>query len=251
MAVDKLVDSAKLNAALDYEASKIISKGGGTAPLAFDFANEKGFGDYIDAIPSGGADVYVSSTGLLYTPVMTIDLSMERTNGYKLTEVLDRYGEMPYLEELTMTGILRPSSDGDNMLLAMNGTNLFTAAKYPLLKKLYFQPTEMRATNGSVIASDSVRYMRFTFGDDAFANTNLTDLVIGRVGGAYCQAKKYGWFRRDMPVPPGSAANNIGSLDGLNLTIYTSEYNDCFLGNRAPNTTYVCKSWITGEVLTP
>lgn len=54
MAVDKLVDSSKLNAALDYEASKIIAKGGGTAPLAFDFANEKGFGDYIDAIPSGG-----------------------------------------------------------------------------------------------------------------------------------------------------------------------------------------------------
>lgn len=54
MAVDKLVDSAKLNAALNYEASKIIAKGGGTAPLAFDFANEKGFGDYIDAIPSGG-----------------------------------------------------------------------------------------------------------------------------------------------------------------------------------------------------
>ena len=56
MAVDKLVDSSKLNAALDYEASKIIAKGGGTAPLAFDFANEKGFGDYIDAIPSGGED---------------------------------------------------------------------------------------------------------------------------------------------------------------------------------------------------
>lgn len=54
MAVDKLVDSSKLNAALDYEARKIIAKGGGTAPLAFDFANEKGFGDYIDAIPSGG-----------------------------------------------------------------------------------------------------------------------------------------------------------------------------------------------------
>lgn len=51
MAVDKLVDSAKLNAALNYEANKIIAKGGGTAPLAFDFANEKGFGDYIDAIP--------------------------------------------------------------------------------------------------------------------------------------------------------------------------------------------------------
>lgn len=64
MAVDKLVDSAKLNAALNYEANKIIAKGGGTAPLAFDFENEKGFGDYVDAIPSGGAtEVTISGSG--------------------------------------------------------------------------------------------------------------------------------------------------------------------------------------------
>lgn len=224
----------------------IRAKGGTSALMTADQAKAA-----VDAIPSGGADVYVSSTGLLYTPVMTIDLSMERSNGYRLTEVLNRYGEMPYLEELTMTGILRTSYDNDNMLLAMNGTILFPASKYPLLKKLYFQPTEMRTTNGSVIESDSVRYMRFTFGDNAFTNTNLTDLVIGRVGGAYCHARKYGWFRSDMPVPPGSAATNIGSLDGLNLTIYTSEYNDCFMGTHSPNTTYVCRDYITGEVLTP
>lgn len=68
MAVDKLVDSAKLNAALDYEASKIIAKGGGTAPLAFDFENEKGFGDYIDAIPSGGGGTYQNIFVSDFTP---------------------------------------------------------------------------------------------------------------------------------------------------------------------------------------
>lgn len=241
------VNATQLDSDLTSVADAIRAKSGGSSDLAF----PAGFVSEIQAIPSGGADVYVSSTGLLYTPVMTIDLSMERSNGYKLTEVLNRYGEMPYLEELTMTGILRPANDKDTSIIATNGTILFPASKYPLLKKLYFQPTEMRTTNGSVIESDSERYMRFTFGDNAFTDTNLTDLVIGRVGGAYHNARKYGWFRNDMPVPPGSAATNIGSLDGLNLTIYTSEYNDCFLGVRAPNTTYVCRDYITGEVLTP
>lgn len=227
-------------------ANAIRAKSGGSNQLIY----PQGFISELDEIDTGET-VYTSSTGLLYTAKMTIDLSMERSNGYKLVEVLGRYGNMPYLKELTMTGILRSGYDNDNMTLAANGTNLFSASKYPRLKKLYFQPTEMRATNGSVIASDSVRYMRFTFGDNAFTNTNLTDLVIGRVGGAYHQARKYGWFRSDMPVPPGSAANNIGSLDGLNLTIYTSAYNDCFLGTRAPNTTYTCINYETGEILTP
>lgn len=226
-------------------ANAIRAKSGRNEQLTFpaEFVRE------IESIVTG-QPVYTSSTGLLYTPVMTIDMSMERNNGYKITEVLDRYGSMPYLTELTMTGILRTAYDGDTMLIASNGTNLFGATRYPLLKKLYFQPTEMRATNGNAIDSGSVRYMRFAFGDNAFTNTNLTDLVIGKVGGAYHYARKYGWFRNDMPVPPGSAANNIGSLDGLNLTIYTSEYNDCFLGTQAPNTTYVCRDWQTGEILT-
>ena len=73
MAVDKLVDSAKLNAALNYEANKIITKGGGTAPLAFDLENEKGFGDYVDAIPSGGGEtIYFERHGIMYTENMVI-----------------------------------------------------------------------------------------------------------------------------------------------------------------------------------
>lgn len=53
MAVDKLVDSTKLNACLDAEADAIRAKTGGTSDLAFDFANDKGFADAIAAIPSG------------------------------------------------------------------------------------------------------------------------------------------------------------------------------------------------------
>ena len=54
MAVDKAIDSAKLNATLAYEANRIRAKTGDSDDLAFDFANEKGFGDAIDAIPTGG-----------------------------------------------------------------------------------------------------------------------------------------------------------------------------------------------------
>ena len=59
MSADKLVDSAQLDASLTYEAGKIRAKLGGSAQLDFDLANEKGFGDYIDAIPSGGGTDYL------------------------------------------------------------------------------------------------------------------------------------------------------------------------------------------------
>lgn len=54
MALDKLVDSSKLDATLNYEANRILAKTGGSAPIAFDFANEKGFGDVIDTISGEG-----------------------------------------------------------------------------------------------------------------------------------------------------------------------------------------------------
>ena len=54
MAVDKLVDSAKLDACLDAEADAIRAKTGGSADIPFDYANSKGFADAIAAIPSGG-----------------------------------------------------------------------------------------------------------------------------------------------------------------------------------------------------
>jgi hypothetical protein len=56
MSVDKLVDSTQLDASLTYEAGKLRAKLGSSAQLDFDLANGKGFGDYIDAIPSGGGE---------------------------------------------------------------------------------------------------------------------------------------------------------------------------------------------------
>lgn len=52
MAFDKVIDSAKLDAAMTYTANRIRFKTGGTDQIAWDSA--KGFGDAVDAITSGG-----------------------------------------------------------------------------------------------------------------------------------------------------------------------------------------------------
>ena len=54
MALDKLVDSSKLDAALNYEANRILAKTGISVPITFDFDGEKGFGDIIDTISTQG-----------------------------------------------------------------------------------------------------------------------------------------------------------------------------------------------------
>ena len=51
---EMLVDSTKLDACLDAEADAIRAKTGGTSPIPYDFANNKGFADAIAAIPTGG-----------------------------------------------------------------------------------------------------------------------------------------------------------------------------------------------------
>lgn len=53
MALDKLVDSVKLDAALTYTAGRIRAKTGGAENLPFDMTGGKGFGDAIDGITTG------------------------------------------------------------------------------------------------------------------------------------------------------------------------------------------------------
>lgn len=54
MALDKLVDSGKLDAALEATADAIRVKTGGTAEIAFDLDGGDGFADAVEAIPTGG-----------------------------------------------------------------------------------------------------------------------------------------------------------------------------------------------------
>lgn len=77
---DKLVNSTKLDACLDAEADAIRAKTGGSSPIPYDYANNKGFADAIAAIPTGGGitaqplsvtqnGTYTAPSGTAYTPV--------------------------------------------------------------------------------------------------------------------------------------------------------------------------------------
>lgn len=218
-------------------ADAIRTKTGKSAQMAFptEFVSE------IGSIQSG-QPIYTSSTGLLYTPIMTIDISMERTNGYEINELLNRYGQMPYLEELTLTGVSRINNT--NAFSSTNGQ--FSQTKYPLLKKLHIEPTEMRIANGG---TSDIQYV--SFGHYVFNGTNLTELTIGRLNGPYYYGG--GYFRNDLPNPPSSSKYAVGSVDGLAIKIYVNAYKTPaagFMSSLAPNTTVIQYDYLTGEVLT-
>lgn len=56
------VDATKLDNSLAYTANRIRAKTGGSSALNFDLANETGFGDDVDAIPSGGGSTYTEQS---------------------------------------------------------------------------------------------------------------------------------------------------------------------------------------------
>ena len=63
MAIDKAIDSTKLNACCTAEANAIRAKTGGSSQLAYDYANSKGFADAIAAIPTGGGSDIPAKVG--------------------------------------------------------------------------------------------------------------------------------------------------------------------------------------------
>lgn len=195
-------------------ADKIRSKSGGTNDLVF----PSGFVNEIGNIVTGGGDIYyTSSTGLLYTPIMTIDVTMEATKSNLITTTLDRYGNMPFLEELTLIGRITSTPTAGNIT---NGEEYFYIDKYPLLKKLHIIPTEVRDTNGNVIDPSSANYNLFKFGHYTFSKTNLEELVLGKLGGPYFYGG--GYFRKKDEN--GNSIYTVGSTVGLTLKIYTDSY---------------------------
>lgn len=75
-----LVDGTKLDACMTAEANAIRAKTGGSSPIPYDYANNKGFADVIAAIPSGGGvttqplsvaqnGTYTAPSGKAYSPV--------------------------------------------------------------------------------------------------------------------------------------------------------------------------------------
>lgn len=180
-------------------------------------------------------NAYESSTGKLYLSEMEIDISKEQFR--TIPQVLDTYGTMENLVELTLTGTAKCHTTG--ALLGIEGT--FSTTKYPNLKKLYIQPTQIKSENGQTIKEYG------GCGHYIFSETNLTDLVIGKVGGPYFSGG--GYFRRDFNY-------KVGSEDGLTITVYVDPSNQ-YLSRAgfqnstvAPNTTVICIDYTTGEEIT-
>lgn len=193
--------------------------------------------------------IWQSSKGVWYTKSLTVDSANSGNNLYG--QINNWYGTMEHLEELTFTGIMRHWSA--NAVLPTDTRNAWLLV--PSLKRLIITPTEVRQGNGNVFSADAAQYDSltgtgfFAAGHYAFDNTNLEYLQLGGIG---CRFNGGGYFRNEMPCPPGAGARNVGSEVGLTIVVYVSEYKSAagFMNSLAPNTTMICRDWQTGEILT-
>lgn len=117
MALDKLVDSAQLDAALTYEAGKIRAKLGSSAQISFDLANQKGFGDVIDAIPSGGS---YTEEDILLGNALTGDKTFAATADIGSSAIIGQHGISKLTVDLNGKTF---SASGSN--LAKNGVSCY------------------------------------------------------------------------------------------------------------------------------
>ena len=236
MSVDKLVDSTQLDSDLTSVANAIRAKSGGSSQLAF----PAGFVSEIQAIPSGGGStVYTSSTGLLYTPIMTFDCSLGSASGNTLNYIFSALGEMPYLEELTLTGKVKYVNSAN----ILTTEAAFPVSRFPLLKKLHIQPTEIYS--GNTLATNQL----FKFSHYPASYSNLTELTLGKLGGPYWDGG--GYYRKYDEN--GNINYTIGSTSGLTLSAYVASYraNGGFSsGSVAANTTIIEYDYTNGEVVT-
>ena len=91
MAYDKVVDSAALDTAMTYTANRIRSKTGGTDQIAWDSA--KGFGDAVDAIPTGGdpLEAFKNVRTFILSPSSTIENFVADLSN--ATSLIDAFGD--------------------------------------------------------------------------------------------------------------------------------------------------------------
>ncbi len=154
MAVDMLVDSGKLDACCAAEAAAIIAKGGGTAPLAYDFANNKGFADAIEAIPSGGAGGNYNIE------------SVDDSNGGQILYITDAAGSKAAQASDSMERVSATSYTSTNVSLTVAKTGTYTV-------RWYGYRTSTSGTNGSQLYIGNTAYgsEQTTFGVNSNGQT--------------------------------------------------------------------------------
>ena len=235
--------------AVDISDSTITSSSIKTGYVGYTAGGIRVMGSMPEAV--SGQTIYTSSNGIDYTPTMIIDVGqIVGRSSEKIWAALDSCGVMDKLVDLTLTGYIQKESSAGNI---MSETSSYIFSDYlPNLKRLTVAPIESRNDAGGI---DESSRSYFTFGHYALSRSNLRELTLGSLNGAYF--KGGGYFRSDMPVPPGKNNVSVGSLDGLRLTIYTDQYMDLagFYGgnvtdNVASNTIITQYNYLTGEELT-
>lgn len=129
MAVDKLVDSTKLDACLDAEADAIRAKTGGSSDIPFDYANNKGFADAIASIQTGGGSS--SSYELLNTftisePVSELEMTVPEGDYHNLLLTFD-------IEASASVNFSLYHTSTNSSTRNLTNTNKGTALPYPIV----------------------------------------------------------------------------------------------------------------------
>lgn len=176
MAIDKAVDSAVLDASLGYTAARIRAKTGGSAQIAFDTENQHGFGDAVDAIPSGGG-------GLKYEiGTFTLETDFVANSSTSIKSIPHTLGVIPDVIIITPDS---PSESGDpdqgyiwiNKAMGEETQNLTSSASssYPAfavyninafgppLKSRIWVPTSSSYTMGSARMPTASDFKLFRF----------------------------------------------------------------------------------------
>ncbi len=230
--------------AVDISDSTITADSIKTGYVGYTASGVRVMGNMTDHV--SGQTVYTSGNGLSYTPTMIIDVGqIVGGSSAKIGAALDSCGVMDKLVDLTLTGYIQAENAAG--FIMSEYSNYIFSDYLPNLKRLTIAPIESRTYMGT---TDESSRSYFTFGHYALSRSNLRELTLGSLNGAYF--KGGGYFRADMPVPPGTGGVNVGSLDGLRLTIYTDQYRAVggFMNELAPNTILTQYNYLTGEELT-
>ena len=179
MALDKLVDSAKLDACNTAEADAIRAKTGGSSPIPYDYANNKGFADAIAAIPSGGGGV---------SKVTSITLTAE-LNSYNILQAMG--AKLHYQNSIVSMYVIGNTAavggvnyTNNNYTMVHKGTTVLKDnARYSFLDQYpsRIAPSEMyigQAINASrYVASDA-----FVNADGSFSFRRAAASVLSPIG---------------------------------------------------------------------